>query len=66
MLCKSEGDLDQSEKRSSREGLTSCRIVVMPRVLWPVCADGSMIEKTSRRKDSERGEREMTCRQAIG
>jgi hypothetical protein len=66
MLCRSEDDLDQSVKRSSREGLTSCRIVVMPSVPRPVCADGSMIERTLRQKDGEAGEHGMTCCQAIG
>jgi hypothetical protein len=44
MMCRNEGDLDQSVKRSSREGLTSCRIEVMPSVLRPVCVNGAVIE----------------------
>jgi hypothetical protein len=44
MLCRSEGDLDQIVKRSSRKELTSYRIVVMPSVLRPVCANGAVIE----------------------
>jgi hypothetical protein len=43
MLCREKGDLGKIVKRSSKERLTSWRIVVMPSVFRPVAADGTFI-----------------------